>query len=67
MAKEDDNIVLSPTVLKVIKQFAADMRADAEIEDDAIDRLESILLQGNVPKPDSINEALFNPPQDGDE
>lgn len=66
MANEDDRVVLSPTVLKVVAQFSAAMRADNEIEEDAIDRLEKLLRQGTVPKPDTIYTALFNAPLDGD-
>jgi hypothetical protein len=66
MANEDDRVALSPTVLKVVAQFSAAMRADDGIEEDAIDRLERLLRQGTVPKPDAINTALFNAPLDGD-
>ena len=66
MANEDEPTSLSPTVAQVIDQFAAAMRADDGIEDDAIDRLEKLLRQGAVPKPDEINAVLFNPPPDGE-
>jgi len=66
MASEDEPEGLSPTVSQVIEQFVAAMCADDEIGDDAIDRLEKLLRQGTVPKPDEINAALFNPPPDGD-
>lgn len=64
MVKKDDPIGLSPTVLKVIDHFTAGMRADDGIEDDVIDRLEKLLRKGAVPKPDEINEALFERPAD---
>lgn len=66
MASEDEPTSLSPTVLQVIDQFVAAMCADDGIEHDAIDRLEKLLRQGAVPKPDEINAALFNPPPDGE-
>ena len=66
MANEDQPIGLSPTVSQVIERFAAAMRADDGIGDDAIDRLEKLLRQGAVPKPDEINVTLFGPPPDGE-
>ena len=65
MAYEEGASVLSPTVVQVIDQFAAAMRADDSIENDAIDRLEKLLRKGAVPKPEEINAALFDPPPDG--
>lgn len=56
---------LSPTFLKVIDQFIKTLLADDEIEDVAIRRLENLLKQEAVPKPDEINETLFGPPNDG--
>ena len=55
----------SPTVLRVIGEFAAAMRADGGIDNAAADRLEKLLGQGPVPKPDEINTVLFEPPKDG--
>ncbi len=66
MASEDGPTGLSPTVVQVIDQFAAAMRADDGIQGDAIDRLEMLLRKGTVPKPDEINAALFEPPPDGE-
>ena len=66
MANDDDHGGLSPTVLHVMGQFAAAMRADDEVEGHAIDRLEKLLRKGAVPKPDEINTALFDSPPDGD-
>ncbi|TFB09268.1 hypothetical protein E3V36_07065 [Candidatus Marinimicrobia bacterium MT.SAG.2] len=63
MAKQDEQINLSPTVVKVIDQFTAAMRADEVIESDAIDRLEELLRKPIVPKTDEIYAALFKPPQ----
>jgi len=66
MANEDNHVRLSPTVLHVIEQFVAAMRADDEVEGHAIDRLENLLRKGAVPEPDEINTTLFDPPPDGD-
>lgn len=62
---EGASVLLSPTVVRVIEQFAAAMRADDSIENDGIDRLEKLLRKGAVPKPEEINAALFDPPPDG--
>jgi hypothetical protein len=66
MANEDAYVGLSPTVLQVIDQFVARMRADDGIEGDSIDRLEKLLQKPAVPKPDEINAALFDPSSDGE-
>ena len=66
MADENGQVGLSPTVLQVIDQFAARMRADDGIESDAIDRLEKFLRKPAVPKPDEINAAFFGPSADGE-
>ncbi|MBI4529873.1 MAG: hypothetical protein HY695_39240 [Deltaproteobacteria bacterium] len=62
MANEKNYVGLSPTVSYVIEHFAAAMRADNEIPDDAIERLEKLLRKGAVPKPDEINSAFFESP-----
>lgn len=62
MADDDDDMLLSPTVLQVIDSFAAAMRADADLDGDAIGRLEKLIREGTIPKPDAINAALFDPP-----
>jgi len=64
MASENNHAGLSPTVLRVIERFVAAMRADDAIQDDAIDRLETLLRKGTVPKPDEIRTALLKPLQD---
>ena len=66
MANEDNHVGLSPTVLHVIEQFAAAMRADDGVEGHTIDRLEKLLRKGAVPKPDEIKAALFDPSPDGE-
>ena len=68
MASSDDSISLSPAVVQVVDQFVIALRVDEKIPDHAIDRLEAILRQGIVPKPDQILEILFAPPeQESDE
>ena len=66
MANDDDLIGLSPTVLQVLEKFVAAMRADGEIDGEGIDRLEILLQQGAVPKPDDIYTALFDPTPEDD-
>jgi len=66
MSKENDHIVVPPTVLQVMEEFIAVMRCDPHIPDDAISRLESLLLKGAAAKPDDINMALFEPPTEGE-
>lgn len=53
---------LSPTVQRVLDEFVSAMRDDDSIDGDAIDRLEEILRDGTVPKPDEIYGAMFQPP-----
>lgn len=64
MADEDDDTLLSPTVLQVIEKFAEAMRTDAELEGYGTERLEKLVLEGTIPKPDVINAALFGPPDE---
>lgn len=66
MASEENHVGLSPTVLGVVEQFVAAMRADDEIDGNACDRLEELLRRGSVPKPDEIYAAFFDSPPDGD-
>ncbi len=61
MTNENKHIAVPHTVLQVIEEFVEVMRADPDIPDDAINRLEILLRKGTVPKPDDINEALFEP------
>ncbi len=67
LANENDSTVISPTVLRVIEQFIDVMHADSSIEDSAIDRLETLLRQGSVPKPDKIDAVLFKSPSEDQE
>ena len=66
MANENRRVALSSTALHVIEQFAAAMRADDQVDDHSIDRLETLLRKGVVPKPDEINAALFDPPAESE-
>lgn len=65
MANDTDQLTLSPTVLQVIEQFVAAIRADAVIPDDENNRLGQLLRKGAVPKPEDLNAALFESPVDG--
>lgn len=67
MAIKDEQKPLSPTVSQVVDQFVAAMTEDDEIDNDAINRLDKLLRQGFVPKPDEINAVLFEPPADAAE
>ena len=67
MSKEDDHIVLPPTALQIIEEFVAVMHTDPDIPDDAINRLETLLIKGVVPKPDDINKALFESSTENEE
>ncbi len=62
MKSEDKHVNLSPTFLKVIDQFITTLRANDGMEGNAIDRLENLFKQETIPKPDEIDEALFEPP-----
>lgn len=55
---------LSPTLAKVLDTFLEAMKADADIEDAAADRLDALLRSGKAPKTDEIETALFSPPED---
>ena len=66
MVTDDTGPTLSPTVLQVIDQFAASMRTDDTIDGEAIDRFEALLRQGAVPKPQDIDAAFFDLPQDAE-
>ena len=67
MAGVDYSTNLSPTVAQVIDQFVAAMTGDDAIDNDAVNRLDKLLRQGAVAKPDEINTALFEPPADAAE
>ena len=56
---------LPPTVLKVINEFVAALRAADDVDEAAADRLERLLKQTSIPKPDDISAVLFDPPKGG--
>jgi hypothetical protein len=64
MAEQDEN-VLSPTVTKVLEEFASALSEDAAIPDNTVDRLDGLLRKGKVPKVEEISAAVF-PPAEGD-
>jgi hypothetical protein len=62
MAKQK-NEPISPTVKKVLDEYLSALYADEEIDNEAADRLDALLRNGNVPKFDDIDGALFPPPK----
>lgn len=64
MAEQDDES-LSPTVVKVLDEYLAALRANDDVDNAMADRLDALLRKGKVPKPDDIDAALF-PPKEGD-
>ncbi len=59
----DKNESLSPTVTKVLDEYIAVLHADAEIDNEAVDRLNAVLREGKIPKSDEIDAALFQLPK----
>lgn len=55
---------LSPTVSQVIDEFIGAVKADDTIDNAEVARLEQLLRQGTVPKPEDISTALFDPPSE---
>jgi len=60
---EQDTDPLSPTVTQVLDEYLAALHGDNAIDNDAADRLDSLLRTGKVPKPEQIDAALFPPPE----
>lgn len=67
MADQRTSGQLSPTVIKVLNEFVSALRGDEAIPDDAISRLEELLLQEVAPKPEEISDAIFQIPGGGEE
>ena len=63
MATKDEKTPLPPIVAQVVDQFIEAMTDNDAIDDDAAKRLEELIYKGDIPKPDTINEALFRPPE----
>ena len=61
MTVQQKAVLLSPTVKKVLDEFVSAMKGDDAINRDAIDRLDQVLREGTVPKPDEIHRAMFQP------
>ena len=64
MSKQNENSPLSPTVTKVLDEYVAALRLDQEIEIEAINRLDTLLRRGRLPKPEDIDLALSPPNED---
>lgn len=60
---EYKNESMSPTVIKVLDEYIAVLHAGNEIDNEAVDRLNTVLRKGKVPKFDDIDAALFSPPK----
>jgi hypothetical protein len=60
MAEYEDESI-SPTVKKILDEFITNLRADDEIDNQAVNRLDELLRNGKLPKFDDIDEALFPP------
>lgn len=59
---EHENESISHTVKKVLDEFIIVLRADGEIDNQAVDQLDKLLRKGKVPNFDDIDAALFPPP-----
>ena len=59
MSDAEDKSKLSATVSHVLGSFIKELRADEEIDDGAVDRLEALILVSSVPKPEQIATAMF--------
>ena len=57
--------VLPPTVVRVLDEYLVALRADDSLDGEAVSRLDALLREGQVPKPEDIATALF-PPKDED-
>ena len=64
MAEQKDD-PLSPTVKKVFDEYRAALLADGKVDDESVNRLDSLLRKGKVPKFDEIDAALFLSPKRG--
>gem|GEM_PF-2634449 len=60
---EHKNEPFSPTVTKVLDEYRAALHVDADISDEAADRLDALLREGKVPKFNDIDAALCPPPK----
>ena len=64
MNEQKDN-QLSPIVNRVLDEYLAALRADGDIDDEAAERLDTLLRGGKVPKPEDIESSIF-PRKQGD-
>lgn len=55
----------SATVLAVIDQMSERLRADADIDRTAADRIIALLKEDSLPTPDQIEQAMFGAPEAG--
>ena len=59
MAHQANSTNISSTVSYVLQKFITSVRADQELSQDAVDRLEHLLNQGLVPTVTQIATAVF--------
>lgn len=64
MPKKTEKPALSPTVLKVLDEFAEAARADDGISNDAVARIEALFKKGQVASVNEITTALFENSED---
>ncbi|PIT91027.1 hypothetical protein COU17_02530 [Candidatus Kaiserbacteria bacterium CG10_big_fil_rev_8_21_14_0_10_49_17] len=52
---------LPPTVARVLDEYLIILHADNTIDNEVADRLDALLRNGKVPKPEEIDAVLFAP------
>jgi len=58
---EQKDVLLSPTVTKVLDEYLEVLRADEEVSNEAAGQLNALLRKGKIPKNDEIDIALSPP------
>ncbi len=53
-----------PTVATVLDEYLNSLHADDTIDNEVADRLNALLRNGKVPKPEEIDAVLFAPVKD---
>ena len=64
MAAKDEKKPLPPTVVQVFEKFIEAITIDDAIDNNATKRLGELIHKGDIPKPDDINEVLFETPEE---
>jgi hypothetical protein len=55
------NDKLSPTVVRILDEFADSLNVDADIDNGVVDELDKLLKSGKVPKAEDFDAILFAP------